>query len=291
MTREPIRTTLEEEGEAKKAPAKKRPAKKSAPAQKALEEVAEQVAEIRAEEPIPVQVAIARVMRDLPAIGKDSTAPGSMGGYTFRGIEQITTVLKPIMAKHGLVIIPQADTIVIDPAPGQKEMWQDVMVRFGWQIVGPDGSFLMATTYGIGRDHTDKGANKAASQAFKYLLMQLFCISDSNADSDGHEYAEVEPVQREPSQAERQVDGLMERLRALKDDPPTAETIKEWAHSQDKKLSPAALLEDQDWRQSLITMLDEIDDDKPTEDEHGETEDLSLLDDEGRAGTAGPSGD
>ena len=44
---------------------------------------------------------------------------------------------------------------------------------------------------GIGRDHTDKGANKAQTQAFKYLLMHLFCVSDPKDDGDSHDYTEA----------------------------------------------------------------------------------------------------
>ena len=180
--------------------------------------------------------AISVVMRRMPAIGKDSTAPGNMGGYKFRGIEAITQILQPLLGEVGLVIVPQASSIVIDPAPGQKEAWQDVLVKFDWLIVGPDGSSLSASTYGIGRDHTDKGANKAQTQAYKYLLMHLFCISDAKDDTDGHDYSGSSRDEAHPHDG--RVRAVIEAMKALTDDGKAE--LKAWADG--RKLSGAALL-------------------------------------------------
>jgi hypothetical protein len=230
---------------------------RSKPAAKAIEEVARQVADIRHADPVSVHEAIAIVMRRLPAIGKDGTAPPNMGGYKFRGIEQITSVLQPILASVGLVIVPQAQSIVIDPSPGQKEAWQDVLVKFDWLIVGPDGSSLSASTYGIGRDHTDKGANKAASQAYKYLLMQLFCIADSKDDTEAWDYSDAAAdAPRAKTVDERETDELLDRLTALGE--PEREAVKAWAHSLDRTLAPSAMVADPDWRKQITGLVDEI---------------------------------
>ena len=206
---------------------------------------------------ISVHEAIALVMRRMPAIAKESQAPGNMGGYKFRGIEAITSTLQPILGSVGLVIVPQAETIVVDPAPGQKEAWQDVMIKFEWLIIGPDGSSVTASTYGIGRDHTDKGANKAASQAFKYLLMQLFCIADSKDDADGADYADAaHDAPRPKTPDELDTDRLLDRLKAL--EPDVAQAVKDWAHTTDRKLSGASFVADADWRGQVNTLLDEI---------------------------------
>ena len=204
-----------------------------------------------------VQGAIASVMSLMPAIGKDSTAPAAMGGYKFRGIEAITTTLQPILGSVGLVIVPQAQTIVIDHAPGQKEMWQDFLVKFDWLIIGPDGSTVTASTYGIGRDHTDKGATKAQTQAYKYLLLDLFCIADAHDDADGADYSGSERDEpREPTVDERDTDALLARLKALPDD--RQEAVKTWAHSSDRTLAPSALL-DSEWRAEVVGLLDDHD--------------------------------
>jgi len=50
----------------------------------------------------------------------------------------------------------------------------------------------MATSFGQGRDTSDKAANKAATAAFKYLLMPALMISDRKDDPD-HERIEATP--------------------------------------------------------------------------------------------------
>ena len=89
-------------------------------------------------EPVSVQAAIAAIIRDMPAIGKDDKAPGNMGGFSYRGIEAMTRSIQPLLGQHGVVIIPQAGECAVVPAPGQNEAWQDVRIRFDWLIVGPD---------------------------------------------------------------------------------------------------------------------------------------------------------
>jgi hypothetical protein len=209
------------------------------------------------DQPLSVHAAIAVVMSRMPAIPKGDVAPGNMGGYRFRGIESVTATLQPILGSVGLVIIPQAQSIVIDPAPGQKEAWQDVLVKFDWLLVGPDGSSLTASTYGIGRDHTDKGANKAQTQAYKYLLMHLFCISDSAADSDGIDYSHTghddEPIGDPPNVI------VFERIKALgKTRPEHAAALKEHAADVDKKLTLTGLADDE-WRTAVVAFLDDLD--------------------------------
>ena len=136
-------------------------------------------------EVVPVHVALSRIMAELPAIGKDDRMAGGGMSYNYRGIEAITAHVQPLLAKHGVIIIPKTTVTGIEPALDAKPGWQDAVISIDWLIVGPDGSTLEARTVGIGRDSSDKSCTKAASQAFKYLLLHLFCISDRSDDSDG----------------------------------------------------------------------------------------------------------
>lgn len=132
-----------------------------------------------------VHQAIAAVMGELGGIGKDAKSPQ---GYSYRGIEAITKEIRPLLAKHGVVIVPRAEVFDTRACAGMKEGWQDTYMNVEWTIVGPDGSRLDASTVGIGRDNSDKGANKAMTQAYKYLLLDLFAISDASDDADGLSY-------------------------------------------------------------------------------------------------------
>jgi hypothetical protein len=131
-----------------------------------------------------VHQAIAKVMADLPAISKADRSPE---GYQYRGIEAITKHLQPLLARHGVVIVPQATVLQVVPSPAMKDGWQDVHMTVTWLVYGPDGSSLQATTHGIGRDRADKGSNKAHTQALKYLLLSLFMVADKDDDAERYD--------------------------------------------------------------------------------------------------------
>lgn len=201
-----------------------------------------------------VTTALSRVMAELPAIGKDDKAPVSMGGYAFRGIEAMTRVIQPLLAKHGVVIVPKASIGTVEPAPDQKPAWQDTYLTIEWTIYGPDGSSITAQTVGVGRDHTDKGCTKASTQAFKYLLLQLFCVSDAVDDGDGHDYEPYKPLP--PFGAE-----VFRRIReATAENVRLGPLLKQYAiDNGGRSLSEKALVEDAVWARQVSAALDDYD--------------------------------
>lgn len=161
-----------------------------------------------------VQQAVAAVMADLPGISKGDT---SNEGYKYRGIEAVTREVQPLFAKHGVVVVPKASITDVRPSPAMKEGWTDVFMVVEWTITGPDGSTLTAQTTGIGRDRADKGANKAQTQAFKYLLLHMLCIADAKDDADQHCY-EQDRAAPEPKADERTHQSLRDTLSSLTED-------------------------------------------------------------------------
>lgn len=208
-------------------------------------------------EPRPASAvqAIAAVMSELDPIGKTDRAPANMGGYSYRGIELITGKLQPLLAKHGLVIVPQVTSYEVVPSPGQKEAWQDVYLTVRWLVYGPDGSHVEAVTQGVGRDHTDKGANKAQTQAFKYLLMALFCIADAKDDSDGHDLSGSERREEiaAPDADTLAATALFADLTRLKGTP-AADAVKQFAELEGRGLREVDL-RDPDWRRQVSAVL------------------------------------
>lgn len=168
-----------------------------------------------------VHEAIAAVMAELPNIGKGDKSPQ---GYSYRGIEQVTKHVQPLFAKHGVVISPAATITSVVPSPAMKEGWQDVYMVVEWTITGPDGSKLTASTNGIGRDNSDKGANKAQTQAFKYLLLHLLCIADGKDDSDSQSYDHGRDERPKASKAQR--DEVQAELESLH--PTDKATLQAW---------------------------------------------------------------
>lgn len=156
-------------------------------------------------QPAAVVAALAKVAAEMPAIGKGRKSPE---GYAYRGIEDITEAAGRLLSKHGVVIVPVLDTVEVVPTPAGKDGWTDVRSTYRWTIYGPDGSHIEARTAGIGRDRSDKGANKAQTQAYKYLLLALLNISEGEAD-------DAEAHDTRPSidhTAQARVDAIIRRL-------------------------------------------------------------------------------
>lgn len=166
--------------------------------------------------------ALCKVMAALPNIGKDDKSPE---GYSYRGIEAITRHAQPLFAKHGVLTIPQAEVLATVDSKAMKEGWQDIIMRVEWTLVATDGSTITAVTNGIGRDRTDKGANKAQQQAYKYLLLHVLCIADGKDDADGLTYEHDRRPDTQASTSE-QVAEFHEALNRLGDEQKAA--LKAW---------------------------------------------------------------
>jgi hypothetical protein len=132
--------------------------------------------------------ALAAVRRELKGIGKDHKADPKQGGYAYRGIEDITAAVGPLLGKHGVIFAPR----VVDHSTKEIEVnskpWTDTFLSVEYSVYGPGGitdHIVVGPVQTIGRDNTDKGANKCMAQAYKQVLAQVFCIGDSKDDTDG----------------------------------------------------------------------------------------------------------
>jgi hypothetical protein len=182
-----------------------------------------------------VIVALTRVMRDLPGIGKTEHASQDQGGYPYRGIESITAHSQTLFAKHGIVMIPRVtDHQRIEITVGQNKVWHDEILEVVYTVYGPGGmddSIEVGPLKAIGRDGTDKGVNKCMTQALKYALLQMLCIGDKKDDNDGTT-DEATQDRDEPAEMidELQASGLAARLTAI--GKATGAYPKEWTRLQ-----------------------------------------------------------
>jgi hypothetical protein len=127
-------------------------------------------------------------MGALKGIAKDQKAGPNQGGYAYRGIEAITRQAQPLFAREGILLVPHVEApevfnIVVNDRP-----WTDTRMLVSYTVYGPGGpedKIELGPLFAIGRDNSDKGANKCMTQAFKYALLQLLCISDAADDTDG----------------------------------------------------------------------------------------------------------
>lgn len=109
-------------------------------------------------------------------------------GYAFRGIDDCYAALAPHLAAQKLCIIPRyqkREVVEHQSKSGGALFYVTIEGEFDF-VSAEDGSRHTARMFGEAMDSADKATNKAASAAFKYLLLQTFCIpteGDNDADS------------------------------------------------------------------------------------------------------------
>lgn len=136
--------------------------------------------------------AINAVQAELSRDGISKDRSNQQQGYKFRGIDDVYNALAPLLAKHGLCILPRCterDVVERVNAKGTALFYVTVRAEFDF-VAAEDGSKHTVVTYGEAMDSGDKATNKAMSAAYKYACMQAFSIpteGDNDADATTHE--------------------------------------------------------------------------------------------------------
>ena len=139
-----------------------------------------------------VYQAINAVQADLARTGIAKDRRNQQQGYQFRGIDDVYAALAPLLAKHGLCILPRvlARTCTErNTARGGALFYTTVEAEFDF-VCAEDGSKHTVKTFGEAMDSGDKSTNKAMSAAYKYACLQAFSIpteGDNDADATSHE--------------------------------------------------------------------------------------------------------
>ncbi|EPJ5099850.1 ERF family protein [Citrobacter freundii] len=139
-----------------------------------------------------VYAAISAVARDMAEVGISKDRENRQQGFSFRGIDQVYNALAPMLAKHGLVILPRITERTVTERVTQKGgVLFYVVVKAEFDFVATeDGSMHTIETYGEAMDSGDKATNKAMSIAYKYAAFQTFCIPTEqtaiDADAEVH---------------------------------------------------------------------------------------------------------
>jgi hypothetical protein len=148
-----------------------------------------------------VYQAINAIQSDLAKIGISKDRVNSQGsGYKFRGIDDVYNAISPLLAKHGLCILPRMLTRECTDrmsAKGGNLFYVVVEAEFDF-VSAEDGSKHTVKTFGEAMDSGDKATNKAMSAAYKYAAFQAFAIpTEGDNDADAHTY-DVAPTIIEP---------------------------------------------------------------------------------------------
>jgi len=118
----------------------------------------------------------------------------------------VYNALAPVIARHGLVILPRClsrDMTERHSAKGGVIFSVVVEAEFDF-VSSHDGSHHTVKTYGEAMDSADKATNKAMSAAYKYAAFQAFCIpteGDNDADATTHQVTAPRPSSKPAAKA------------------------------------------------------------------------------------------
>lgn len=140
-----------------------------------------------------VYKAINQVQAELSTIGITKSRRNNQGnGYNFRGIDDVYNVVSPLLAKHGLCILPRVlsrECVERHSKSGGALFYVTVEMEFDL-VSAEDGSKHTIKTFGEAMDSGDKATNKAMSAAYKYAAFQAFAIpteGDNDTENQTHE--------------------------------------------------------------------------------------------------------
>jgi len=132
--------------------------------------------------------AINAVQAELVKEGITKDRENAQQGFMYRGIDEVYNALSPLLAKHGLCILPRMLARQCDERQSSKGgalFYVTVEAEFDF-VCAADGSRHIVRTFGEAMDIADKATNKAMSAAYKYAAFQAFAIpTEGDNDADG----------------------------------------------------------------------------------------------------------
>jgi len=142
-----------------------------------------------------VYKAINAVQQALAIRGITKDRTNSFDNYKFRGIDDVYQAISPLLAEHGLCILPRMVDRQCEERQSQKGgalFYVTVTAEFDF-VSSEDGTSHTVRTYGEAMDRGDKATNKAMSAAYKYAAFQAFAIpTEGNPDADAETH-QVKP--------------------------------------------------------------------------------------------------
>jgi hypothetical protein len=163
---------------------------------------------------LPVHKAWAAVMADVTAITKDGRNQSQ--GFNFRGIDGVMNAVGPALRAHRVVIVPLSmSPSYRDVEVGAKRTaMREVTMKCRWRIIGPAGDHLDVEAVGEAMDAGDKGTAKAASVAYRTLLLQALTVPTHEPDPDEHTH-ERAPLRHGPLDGPPATPGQHAHLEAI----------------------------------------------------------------------------
>ncbi len=199
-----------------------------------------------------VVTAIHAVASELSVIGIAKNRENQHQKFSFRGIDDVYFALSPLLAKHGLVILPSVSDSRLTLIPGKDGKQQiNVSLRVSYEFRSADTATngCACSVYAEATDSGDKATSKAMSMAYKTMAFQVFCIPTEGSDDPDYESHERTAPKAETPKAEPKLvpfpDGFgsVEQALAFLPNCKTEERLKAWTAYAKKEFTGTTDLE------------------------------------------------
>jgi len=141
---------------------------------------------------------------DFSKAGLAKTGVNTQQQFKFRGIDSLMDLAAPILFKHGLLVLPNVvSRVVTERETRNGAILYSVVLDVEFTFVSAlDGSSHTVRFVGEAMDSGDKASNKAQSAAYKYCLLQCFCIPVEGAQEEADLTTHEETVAATPAKPE-----------------------------------------------------------------------------------------
>jgi hypothetical protein len=145
--------------------------------------------------------ALSAVQADLAKAGIAKQQENTFDKYKFRGIDDVLNALAPILANHGVVIMPSVKKCKLATVTTSQGKTQNhCKVEMEYTIYDVKGDSISHTFPGEAMDRSDKAINKACTAAYKYFLFEAFTIPvEGTPDADSESPTVSSPAKKAPA--------------------------------------------------------------------------------------------
>ena len=133
---------------------------------------------------------IAEVMKRVQYLSKDDKVEFKTTNYRAISEEKVTTAVRTAMVEVGLVILP------VEQHRERIGQITSFDTKYRIQNIEDPDDFVIVVSSGDGADSQDKGAGKAMTYAYKYMMLRSFSIP-TGEDPDKVSSAELDEKERE----------------------------------------------------------------------------------------------
>lgn len=157
---------------------------------------------------------LSAVIQEMPVVQK--AGDNKFQGYKYAREVDILIALKPLLCKHGLMLIPNpldVSTTEVVGSKGQKGFKVDVKIAYTIVNIDNPEDKINLIWPGSGVDQQEKGLYKAYTGSMKYFLMKTFLVaSDEDPENDKFQsFCPVSPVkQPAPQKPSAQIQGELD---------------------------------------------------------------------------------